>query len=1379
MKRRIYLGIMLVMMSVFAYATPRTLEQAATLAADFKNEQPQKAGAHKVARKAANMRLVHQVAKPNSSEAALYVFNDPNGGWVIISADDVAYDVLAYSNEGKYDVENENAAYFLDYYAEQIANAKPISGKERARRIKAEEEYNYATIAPLLGETQWDQRSPYNWLCPIDQADSTRSMTGCVATAAAQIMYHFKYPATGMGARAYDWKSVGGGWGHEYVDFTTGNYDWDNMLPQYNKGQYTQEQGNAVAKLMYHAGVATKMTYGGEVTGGSGSGGTSMATGLHEHFGYTLGKNHKGLDTVSYIKAVQAFENELKNNRIIMMGGNSHEFICDGADGTGKFHINFGWSGAGDGFYNLQAIIIPKDVPGAVSGNYTKGMSCIFGIEPEKEEDRIHVTGIAFNKTELNMTVGEQQYLDTIIYPETATNKGVHFYSSDESIATVNYKGKVSALKAGHATITAITCDGSYTASCDVTITNGVGTTVTELPISKNKRLYWGEDGKENNWKIVLYDSGDYPWLQFYIPGTLSNKKIAGMYTIGNGTSLYAWPSKEQQDKLKWYAKSGWLNITCVGYHNGASHQSSTYKIESQFKGPDGDEYHIEYTCELYYKDANGNYFQMDDEVGDTSTEYVTTWKSMGKNVATTIIKNGKLSLPTKKPLSCNEMDFIGWTTEENYNGDVAPTLVHDGDEISSNMTYYAVFATPNGPGAYTEAASIQFNKATVNNDSSWYYLPEGNAVDGRDIQTEYVASSYNMNVIGGAWVRESTKGLKIGAYKTDNVWGKSTNYDINKNKHGYIVFGLDHSATISKIVISTEKTSSHDDGRIQVDPNGEHTQSPVLFGDNMEYILDEPLNTKTLTIAINHRAAAIKNIKLYTGGTSYIGYTTNTCPSHNIAVAATNCTIEPSQSEANMEDKVNFTITPKAGYVLKSLSVKDADNNEIAVKNNEFFMPASDVTISAVFDTLYTINTQKYAEGLLEADKYQAFAGETVTVTATPAEHYELNYIQLYAQGFGNLDVDANGQFIMPAADVNITASFVPLSYSIHKEETENGSISCPNAADYGQTVTISVNPATNYHLASLSVKDTANNEIAVNENYEFTMPGCDVTISATFSNIYTINIATAANGSITTSPANEAAVRSMIRIIAAPAEGYQLTSVSVIGEDNSIIDVRGNSLFVMPAQNVTITPVFELLPTTEYAITIDPSMENGTVTTDATDGKAVEGSTVALTISPAAGYKLDELVVLDGNSDPVNVDANNNTFIMPASNVTISATFKLASYSIRVTQNIQNGSVSTDTKSATMGQVVTLNVTPNEGYKLGTLTITAPNYGQITYDENFQFVMPASVVIISATFVEDITTAINGINDGKKAIKVIENGVIYIIRGNEKYNIIGTKVQ
>ena len=1373
MKRRIYFGIMLIMMSIFAYATPRTAQEAAALAASFSNSQSQKSGIKKAARaKAGDMSLVHQVAKPtNMFEAALYVFNNPNGGWVIVSADDNAFDILAYSNEGKYEI-NPNAEYMLNYYAEQIALAKPLTVGQRMRRAKAEDEYVGEAVTPLLGTganaTQWDQRSPYNWLCPMDQADDTRCATGCVATAAAQIMYHFKYPATGMGTCSYSWKNVGGGSGQEYADFRTGNYDWDNMLPQY-RSNYTKEQGNAVAKLMYHCGVATQMEYGGEVTGGSGSNGSNMADGMHKYFGYKKGVNHKHWEDSTYEAEAKAFENELKANRIILMGGNAHAFVCDGADGTGKFHINFGWSGASDGFYNLRAMIATEGAP----GNYSEGMSSIFGIEPEDESTYIHVTGISLANTQISMNVRDIHGLGATISPKKATNKGVYYYSSDESVATVNGSGTVTGIGVGHAIITAASCDGDITATCEVTVGNDV---VEGMELTFDKVFEQKYSSSSARWKIGIENKaqGEYPYLNVYFPK--NGNYIAGHYELdGKNAWIEGWTTADDPNHTTKSA-SGWLNISYVS--------AGIYKMDCYFVGGDGITYTFSYTNTSKYAINMGT--TLTDAEGDgamPSNVYKFTFKAMGEDYAETYSSNGRLALPSRKPRNCNEMEFIGWTAEENYNSDVAPAMVQNGDAIDGDKTYYAVFAIPTGASNYTEVASIQFDAAdenTPNNilDSTWYYNPQGNAITGSDVMSDFVVSSKNLSVTGGAWVRQGKQGLRVGGYKSDNVWGKSTNYDRKKNKQGYLILTLDQAATISKITISSEHTTTHDDGRILVDPNSIHTQDPIVTGDDVEYILNEPTSTKTLELTSNHRIFALKNVKIYTGGTSYTGYTTTACPSHNIAVAATNCTIEPSQSEANMEDKVNFTITPKAGYTLKSLSVKDADNNEIAVKNNEFFMPASDVTISAVYDTLYTIYAQKYMEGLLETDKYQAFAGETVTVTATPAEHYELGVINIHPQTGNDINLDANGQFIMPAADVHITASFIPLSYSIYKEETENGSISCLDAADYGQTVTINVNPATNYHLVSLSVKDTANNEIAIDENYQFTMPGCDVTISATFSNVYAINIVKVSNGSIATSPANEAASGSMINISATPDEGYQLVSVAVIGENNSVIKVMGNSKFIMPAQNVTITPVFELIPTTDYTITVDPNMETGTVTTSATDDKALEGTVVALTITPAQGYTLDELIITDGNSNVVSVNANNQ-FIMPASDVTISATFKLAKYSIRVTQNIQNGSVSTDLKSASMGQTVTLIVTPNEGYKLGTLTVTAPGIGQIAYDENFQFVMPACVVIVSATFVEDVTTAINNINDGKKAIKVIENGVIYIIRGNEKYDILGTKVQ
>ena len=135
--RKFFIGILLVAMSATIFAAPRTATEAAALAAQFSNSQIQKSGLKKAAKaKAADMSLVHQVAKPtNMFEPALYVFSKPQGGWVIVSADDNAYDILAYSNEGEFSI-NPNAEYMLDYYAEQIAMAKPLTAEQRIRRAK-------------------------------------------------------------------------------------------------------------------------------------------------------------------------------------------------------------------------------------------------------------------------------------------------------------------------------------------------------------------------------------------------------------------------------------------------------------------------------------------------------------------------------------------------------------------------------------------------------------------------------------------------------------------------------------------------------------------------------------------------------------------------------------------------------------------------------------------------------------------------------------------------------------------------------------------------------------------------------------------------------------------------------------------------------------------------------------------------------------------------------------------------------------------------------------------------------------------------------------------------------------------------------------------
>ncbi len=1384
--RKFFIGILLLAMTATMNAAPRTAQEAAALAASFSNSQSQKSGIKKAARAtAADMSLVHQVAKPtNMFEPALYVFSKPQGGWVIVSADDNAVSILAYSNEGEFSINpnegefsiNPNAEYMLDYYAEQIALAKPLSADQRIRRAKAEDEYVGEAVTPLLGTgsnaTQWDQRSRYNWFCPMDQADDTRCATGCVATAAAMIMYHFRYPATGMGTSSYSWKNVGGGSGQEYADFRTGNYDWDHMLPQYHSG-YTTEQGEAVAKLMYHCGVACEMEYGGEVTGGSGSNGSAMADGMHKYFGYKKGVNHKHWEDSTYEAEAKAFENELKANRIILMGGNGHAFVCDGADGEGKFHINFGWSGASDGFYSLRAMIATEGAP----GNYSEGMSSIFGIEPEDESTYVHVTNISLAETQISMNVRDRRGLSVTISPnkkeegidKEATNKGVYYYSSDESVATVSGSGTITGISVGHAIITAASCDGNLTATCEVTVGNNV---VEGMELTFDKVFEQKYSSSSARWKIGIENKaqGEYPYLYLYFPK--SGNYIAGHYNLdGKNAWIEGWTTADDPGHTTKSA-SGWLNIGYVS--------AGIYKMDCYFVGEDGITYTFSYTNASKYAINMGT--TLTDAEGDgamPSNLYYANFKAMGEDYAVTCSSDGKLVLPSKKPLNCNEMEFVGWTAEQNYSSDVAPAMVQNGDAIDGNKTYYAVFAIPTGAGNYTEVASIQFDAADASTpsnvlDSTWYFYPQGNAIEGANVMNDFVVSSNNLSVTGGAWVRQGKQGLRVGAHKSDNVWEKSTNYDRKKNKQGYLILTLDQAATISKITVSAEHTTSHDDGRILVDPNSVHTQDPIVTGEDVEYILNEPTSTKTLELTSNHRIFALKNIKMYTGGTNYVGYTTTSCPSHDINIASMeNGSVETDLSSAMLDDMVTITVNPAYGYALQSLSVKDANNNELNIKNGEFFMPASDVTISAVFEAVeYGITVEDATHGQVTTDKATATAGETITITTTSDENYELASISVVDADSQAVAVE-NGQFIMPASNVTISATFSAIQYNINIDDPENGSIKSDKAtAAAGEVVTITIQADDKYTLSWINVYSSVAGNIAVDQNNQFIMPAGDVTVSAGFTAIkYAINKNATENGTI--SCLSEAAEGQVVTINANPANNYRLASLSVKDTADNEIAVT-NGQFTMPAGEVTIYAEFERV----YIVNISTSIVNGSVVADPAQAAADE--TVTLTASAESGYKLTTLSVSGG---PMigQIAVTNGQFTMPAGNVTVMAYFEqeIKEYNIMVFPNIQNGTVTPDVNKAIEGQIVTLTIVPADGYKLATLTVSAPKIGTIDVDENYQFEMPASGVSVSATFVEDITTGINGINAGEKVTKMIENGVVYIIRGGEKFDIYGQKVQ
>ena len=140
------------------------------------------------------------------NKADLYVFNKQSkDGYVIVAAEDAVDNIiLGYSDSGQFDADNmpENLRWWLGEYQKQINYAREIGYKSSIKQ--SGRKTSTIVVAPLLGNVVWDQDEPFNNLCPTE--GKSHCMTGCVATAMAQIIYYNKWPLKGQGKHSYEWK---------------------------------------------------------------------------------------------------------------------------------------------------------------------------------------------------------------------------------------------------------------------------------------------------------------------------------------------------------------------------------------------------------------------------------------------------------------------------------------------------------------------------------------------------------------------------------------------------------------------------------------------------------------------------------------------------------------------------------------------------------------------------------------------------------------------------------------------------------------------------------------------------------------------------------------------------------------------------------------------------------------------------------------------------------------------------------------------------------------------------------------------------------------------------------------------------------------------
>jgi hypothetical protein len=268
-------------------------------------------------------------------------------------------------------------------YFEGLADGAAAEGTSRSLSPASGDIVRGAVLGPLL-TTAWDQDAPYNLLTPADGC--THTLTGCVATAWAQLLNYWKWPVQGQGSHGYDWVGPSGS-ETLTVDFSAATYDWANM-PAGLTASSSQTQKDAVSLLVYHLGVATETDFGCSISSSS----LWADEVLDSYFKYkTLTQQANRLERENYNASqwFDLFKTELDADPprpVIFTIGSAagwHEVLVDGyQQGTANMvHVNFGWEGSYDGYYNVND---DSDFnTGAFDWYVNDNQLMVVGIEPD------------------------------------------------------------------------------------------------------------------------------------------------------------------------------------------------------------------------------------------------------------------------------------------------------------------------------------------------------------------------------------------------------------------------------------------------------------------------------------------------------------------------------------------------------------------------------------------------------------------------------------------------------------------------------------------------------------------------------------------------------------------------------------------------------------------------------------------------------------------------------------------------------------------------------------------------------------------------------------------------------------------------------------
>lgn len=686
------------------------------------------------------MTLSYSLQTPGGSPA-IYVFDRPNSnGYLIVSGDDKAIPVLGYADNGNFDSEDmpPQLEWWLSEYAAQIEAASPKeSPVQRTTRA------GKTAISPLV-KTKWNQGTPYNNLCPA--VGTTKCPSGCVATAMAQVMKYYNYPEVGSGRVTATIPT--GGTGVGFINLSQKPFDWDNMLDVYSGYDYTNEQAEAVATLMQAVGYACKMNYS---VNGSGALSMNAAMSLSKNFKYNPYIQYLQR---SYFNATEWDEivyNELAAGRPVLYGGQStsvgHEFVCDGYDGNGYYHFNWGWGGMSDGYFLLDALN-PDSVGtgGGEGGGYNSGQDIIIGVQPTSEEMNPYLTQFgnlsgSISGSTLNLLVdnGSGHWLNTGI-SAVKINMGVEISAVGSTSAATRYVSFLSGVE-----ISALTLNG-YQVSYQGIKGTGAATLPSDLPNGTYKVTVCSQDANKtnapwtpvcttsgahnfvyvtksgNSWSVQSFDEAELsivsaaPTTQVYyqnacriklsVSNTSNVEMTGGFYPVlfdgneeamfGEGVTLTLQPNEKTETEF----------LTVFELLEGATAPTTQKEYTLKFaKNASGSEYY-EWSQPLTVYVVLGS---MSFSVTDYAISGAATRQ---ENINGTDRTAFVVANPSEIPFSANITNTGAFFGSQVY------TLIFNGDLSGRNLTYGAMGPTPvlNRGQSATVKGSVDFTEAEAGN---------------------------------------------------------------------------------------------------------------------------------------------------------------------------------------------------------------------------------------------------------------------------------------------------------------------------------------------------------------------------------------------------------------------------------------------------------------------------------------------------------------------------------------------------------------------------------------------------------------------------------------------------------------------------------------